>query len=448
MENDVHLKRALPVDAADPSDGKTGLIKTLARNLSRIGVDDRLLENEAKHVVFLNVVTLLVFVVAIPNVLLMATHLPATFASLIAFITHLVLIALTLFLNYQRRYLVARIFFSVVAALFLVLHTAMLGTESRFQFFLAISVFLMFYLFPAREKFWMYSMIALFGACFICAESLFPAGGLVGGIPMQVHAQLSTSNTVGVLFCALSMGGIGYATIKNAEAKFVREHERSEMLLRNILPASIAEQLKCGNGNIAESHSQVTILFVDIVGFTALSETMQPSALLRLLDDIFSELDDLTDKYQLEKIKTIGDSYMVVAGAPEQRPDHAEAIATMSLEIMHRFSKSKRLGQHALELRAGIHSGPVVAGVIGKKKFTYDIWGDSVNMAARLEAHGISGEIHVSAHVRDLLKDRFLLEERGLVDIRSKGQVITYLLKGHLCAPPERCLERNSGTVA
>jgi class 3 adenylate cyclase len=216
-----------------------------------------------------------------------------------------------------------------------------------------------------------------------------------------------------------------------AEAVAQHEHARSESLLANILPASIAERLKSNPHRIADSFSEATILFVDIVGFTKLSEAMTPEALVDLLNNVFSEIDDLTEKYALEKIKTIGDAYMVVAGAPKRRRDHAEAIAAMSLEIKDSVARLAAAGQYSLDFRIGIHSGPVVAGVIGKKKFSYDMWGDSVNTAARMEAHGIPGEIQVSAHFQDLLKDKFLFVERGLVDIKGKGELLTYLLKGH-----------------
>jgi adenylate cyclase len=215
-----------------------------------------------------------------------------------------------------------------------------------------------------------------------------------------------------------------------AEATAQFEHERSESLLANILPAPIAARLKSNPRSIADSFSEATILFVDIAGFTKLSELMTPEDLVDLLNKVFSEIDDLTEKYDLEKIKTIGDAYMVVAGAPERRPDHAEAIAAMSLEIKDSFAKLNIEGQHSLDFRIGIHSGPVVAGVIGKKKFSYDMWGDSVNTAARMESHGIPGEIHVSAEVQNLLKDKFVFVERGLVDIKGKGVLLTYLLKG------------------
>jgi class 3 adenylate cyclase len=290
-------------------------------------------------------------------------------------------------------------------------------------------------MFPPREKVWMYGLIAVFSICFVGCEIFSRGDGILTGIPDEYLLQLYYSNTVGVLFCALSMGGIGYATIRNADDNLALEHERSEALLRNILPGPIATRLKATPGVIADSFADATILFVDIVGFTKLSETMPPDALIALLNNVFSEIDDLTDQYALEKIKTIGDAYMVVAGAPERRPDHAEAMVAMSLELKERFAKLNRAGPHVLDFRIGIHSGPVVAGVIGKKKFSYDMWGDSVNTAARMESHGIPGEIQVSARVRDGLSHKFLFVERGLVELKGKGEVLAYLLKGRRVQP-------------
>jgi adenylate cyclase len=225
--------------------------------------------------------------------------------------------------------------------------------------------------------------------------------------------------------------------VVRAEAVAEREHERSERLLANILPPAVAARLKSeSHVVIADSFPNTTILFVDIVGSTRLAESMAPEALVELLNSIFSELDDLTEKYDLEKIKTIGDAYMVIAGAPKQRADHAEAMAAMSLEIRERFAKVNDAAQLALDFRIGIHSGTVVAGVIGKKKFSYDFWGDTVNTAARLEAHGLPGELQMSAHFRDLLKDKFQFVERGLVELKGKGQVPTFLLKGRWIDAP------------
>jgi adenylate cyclase len=244
---------------------------------------------------------------------------------------------------------------------------------------------------------------------------------------------------------------VSYALREAARAEAVaeREHERSERLLANILPPPIAARLKSeSNVVIADSCPNTTILFVDIVGSTRLAESMAPEALVELLNSIFSEIDDLTEKYDLEKIKTIGDAYMVVAGAPRQRADHAEAVAAMSLEIKERFAKVNKVARQTLDFRIGIHSGKVVAGVIGKKKFSYDLWGDAVNTAARLEAHGLPGEIQVSAHVRDLLVDKFWFVERGLVELKGKGQVQTFLLKGPrigVSPPSALCTDGSTG---
>ena len=399
------------------------------RRLSRIGVTDDLPVSEAKHIIFLNAVVLLALFIGIQNILLTAIYLPATHPVPIFMMIQVAAIVLTLFWNRSRRYLAARVWFSAVVALFLTLQTACFSTGSRFGLFLVICVFLMFYLFPRKEKLWMYLLIGIFSACFIATETAFRERGLFSDIPEPFALQEYYFNTIGVLFCALTMGGVGYLTIRNAEESLAREHERSESLLRNILPAAIAERLKASPGRIADSYADVTILFVDIVGFTRLAESMAPGALVDLLGGVFSEIDDLTEKYGLEKIKTIGDAYMVVAGAPDRRPDHAEAITAMSLEIKDRFAKRNRQGQSALSFRIGIHSGPVVAGVIGKKKFSYDLWGDSVNIAARMESQGVPGEIQVSAHVQELLKDKFLFVERGRIDVKGKGEILTYLVK-------------------
>jgi len=291
-------------------------------------------------------------------------------------------------------------------------------------------------LFVGTERIALASVMGLVAVLLIIALELF--------VPRSTGLQSDTAMFYNFVGTAIGCTGtllaiVFYALREAARAEAVAQHEhaRSESLLANILPATIAERLKSNPRRIADSFSEATILFVDIVGFTKLSEAMTPEALVDLLNNVFSEIDDLTEKYALEKIKTIGDAYMVVAGAPKQRRDHAEAIAAMSLEIKDSVARLAAARQYSLDFRIGIHSGPVVAGVIGKKKFSYDMWGDSVNTAARMEAHGIPGEIQVSAHFQDLLKDKFLFVERGLVDIKGKGELLTYLLKGHR---PGNCL--------
>ncbi len=205
---------------------------------------------------------------------------------------------------------------------------------------------------------------------------------------------------------------------------------RSERLLLNILPSTIATQLKSDTSTIAENFSEVTVLFADIVGFTQLSQTLSPIALVALLNQVFSEFDQLTDRYALEKIKTIGDAYMVVAGLPEHREDHASAIADMALDMQAAIAQLNRQTPYRLDIRVGIHTGPVVAGVIGLKKFAYDLWGDTVNMASRLESHGVPGKIQVSTSTYGCLKRHYHLQQRGTVDIKGKGPIETYWLLG------------------
>jgi class 3 adenylate cyclase len=205
------------------------------------------------------------------------------------------------------------------------------------------------------------------------------------------------------------------------------EHERSESLLRNMLPAPIAERLKRQTSAIADGFESVTVLFADIAGFTPMSERMAPADVVKLLNDVFSTFDEMAQRHGLEKIKTIGDAYMVVGGVPTQRSDHAVAVAEMALEMRAALS---RFGDGKLSLRIGIHSGPVVAGIIGTAKYSYDLWGDTVNTASRMESHGAPGEIHVSGAARDALGESFELAERGVVEIKGKGPMRTWWLRG------------------
>lgn len=224
---------------------------------------------------------------------------------------------------------------------------------------------------------------------------------------------------------------------KVAEAALQTEKEKSERLLLNILPATVAHRLKQRQDSdrtvgavIAESYEQTTILFADIVGFTPLAARMSPSELVDLLNQIFSTFDQLAAQRGLEKIKTIGDAYMAVGGVPLPRADHAEAIADMALEMQETVTRFKRDGNEPFQLRIGINTGPVIAGVIGIRKFIYDLWGDAVNVASRMEAQGMSGQIQVTATTYELLKDHYRLEERGLIEIKGKGEMMTYWLQG------------------
>jgi class 3 adenylate cyclase len=206
-------------------------------------------------------------------------------------------------------------------------------------------------------------------------------------------------------------------------------HRENQRLLLNVLPAKIAEKLKQQVGIIAERFDDVSVLFADIVGFTALSTRLSPTGLVELLNRMFSRFDELADQNGLEKIKTIGDSYMVAGGLIEPDPDHLAAMANMAM-AMH--ASIAELGDEfpGLSVRVGFHVGSVIAGVIGIRKFTYDVWGDTVNTASRLESHGVPGRIHVSDAVHQRLRGRFAFEARGVIELKGRGPMETWFLNG------------------
>ncbi len=206
------------------------------------------------------------------------------------------------------------------------------------------------------------------------------------------------------------------------------EKQTSERLLLNVLPQPIANRLKGGEHLIVDRFEAVTVLFADIVGFTALSARTDPEQLVTMLNELFSLFDRLAERHGLEKIKTIGDAYMVVAGIPEPVADHALRIARMAQDILDGVAAYAARTGTELGIRIGIHSGPVLAGVIGEKKFIYDLWGDTVNTASRMESHGVPGRVHLSAASAELVRGAYELEPRGEIDIKSKGKMHTYLL--------------------
>jgi adenylate cyclase len=251
--------------------------------------------------------------------------------------------------------------------------------------------------------------------------ALLPAGIILAFFVMNISGTMLGSFVL-----------LGYYVHQSelARAALAAERERSERLLLNVLPEPIAERLKAEEGVIAERHDAVTVLFADLVGFTEHTAGMPAEDLVRLLDEIFSTFDRLVDAEGLEKIKTIGDAYMVAGGLPEPRDDHAEAVARVALAMRREVAAIAGRGRDPwLKIRIGIDSGPVVAGVIGHRKFIYDIWGDTVNTASRMESHGLPGEIQVTSRLSVQLKDSFVLEPRGAIDVKGKGRMETFLLR-------------------
>ncbi|NVM20392.1 MAG: response regulator [Desulfobacterales bacterium] len=214
------------------------------------------------------------------------------------------------------------------------------------------------------------------------------------------------------------------------------EQERSEHLLLNILPKTIAERLKQGESTIADKFEDVTVLFADIVAFTTLCVHKRPAEVVELLNEIFSAFDLLTEEHGLEKIKTIGDSYMVAGGLTPPCRNSAEAIAEMALGIQKEIARFNEKSSEPLSIRTGIDTGPVLAGVIGRKRFIYDIWGNTVNTAHRMQSHGLPGCVQVTEATYDRLRSKYLFEERGAIEVKGKGKVVTYFLIGRAGGPP------------
>jgi class 3 adenylate cyclase len=275
---------------------------------------------------------------------------------------------------------------------------------------------------------------------FIGFASLVVVSGALDST-LAAHAP-DIPNAIVVSFFVLNLlgvAGVAFALLQY----FVRERERalaeSERLLLNVLPEPVAARLKADEGVIADACPSVTVLFADIVDFTPMSARMSPESLVALLDRVFAAWDELAARYGVEKIKTIGDAYMVAGGIPVARPDHAEAIAEMALAMQPAVVDCAAATGLPLAVRIGIDSGPVVAGVIGRAKFIYDLWGDTVNTASRMESHAASGTIQVSARAYDELRTKYEFESRGVIDVKGKGPMATYVLVGR--RTPDRVTE-------
>jgi class 3 adenylate cyclase len=249
-------------------------------------------------------------------------------------------------------------------------------------------------------------------------------------VPVWFTTAMLALNVVGtgsVAFTVLAT----FATQRNDALTALRaEQERSEALLTNVLPGSIAERLKATTGSIADHVESASILFADVVNFTPLAQRLSPAELVGTLDQLFSHFDTLVERHGLEKIKTIGDCYMAAAGVPDPCPDHARRAALLALDIRAAVAAPTTVGRETLEMRIGINSGPVTAGVIGRKRFLYDLWGDAVNTASRMESNGTPGEIQITRATYESLKDEFVCTRRGTIPVKGKGEMETWYLVG------------------
>ena len=407
------------------------MLKRYWSRLIGIGIDRQTPATETRQVVFLNAVVLLVLILVTQNLAFgLIYQVPASL--LLLFVAHGLFIGIVLLWNKLRLYLLARVWFAVAATLFLSTYQVLMGTASRWDVFLVVCVFLQCLMFPATQRRWMFAVMIFTGICFFAVNFILPVPpkGLMQGLSYNYWAMGKAGNLAGFLFCGIAMGSVAFQVINRAERNLAIERDRSDRLLTNILPVPIAERLKQSHALIAESFDETTVLFADIVGFTHYTQTVNPTALITLLNSVFTQFDDLSQKHRAEKIKTIGDAYMAVAGVPTRSSNHAEQMAAMALDMLQVIEQHNNETGQSLQIRIGLHSGPVVAGVIGKQKFAYDLWGDTVNTASRMESHGVPGEIQVTPETHALLNASHHFEERGLIDIKNKGPIKVFLLKG------------------
>jgi adenylate cyclase len=340
-----------------------------------------------------------------------------------------VVMALPLVWNARGAYRVARICIMTAVNLQILLACIFAGRELGFQAYFYVFPPVTLLLMPGRvDRIARWVLAAASPLFYLFVEHHPAAASGLMHVPAMAQAPIRAVSTVLTFATLVFVVYLFYVDTLRAGNALSLEHERSESLLRNILPASIAKRLKSQRGSIADGFAEVSVLFADLVGFTELSGRMLPADLVQLLNRVFSEFDDLTERRGLEKIKTIGDAYMVAAGLPEPRPDHAHAVARFAFDMLAVVERINRESGQRLALRIGIHTGPVVAGVIGKRKFIYDLWGDTVNIASRMESHGVPGEIQVTAEVARRIGDEFELSEERAVQIKGKGEMLTRML--------------------
>ncbi len=309
-----------------------------------------------------------------------------------------------------------------------------IGTDSGLQFYYIVSASLAVLVLGVEHLVMASVVVAIGAGLTIASQFLVPGDTLIQPRwAVEFGFVLTTISA-----CVMIFATVYYAMreVSRAEAAMEVEYGRSEALLANILPATVATRLKDpAHGVIADRYEDASILFADIAGFTERASHMPPADLVRFLDRLYTTFDRLVDKHGLEKIKTTGDSYMVVSGVPQPRADHIEALAALAIDMSRAVGDLRDPTGRPVPLRMGMASGPVVAGVVGARRFFYDVWGDAVNVASRMESTDPEGRIQVPQNVYERLRDRFELEERGDVEIKGKGLMHTWYLVGRKPLP-------------
>ena len=407
------------------------MMRDLWSKLIRIGIHPGLTPLEIKYIRATNgiaIITPITVLSFLPNLI---QFLPATKLLLLNLLLSILQYLFILYFTKKRLYTFAKTYMLLSAAFNVVVASLLLGGDMNFHFYLLAVLAVGYFIYSSSEKKHQFYITIFLSLIFISLEIWFSFHGGFLEFPSEFLVLSRINNNIGLLILISVLLYVISMSYTQSELDLEEERKKNELLLHNILPVPIANRLKVSHDSIAEGFQSATILFADIVGFTTLAESKTPEEVIGILNEIFSEFDQLVDETNLEKIKTIGDAYMVASGLPLESPDHAKLIAWLALKMRESLSKFNQNSGQKLEIRIGIHSGPVVAGVIGKKKFTYDVWGDTVNTASRMESHGIPGKIQISEKTFSILKDDFECMERGLIEIKGKGFMKTYILMGY-----------------
>jgi adenylate cyclase len=403
-------------------------MKRFLKAIIQAGVHPEMSVREARFIQACNIVAIVTVawvLLVIPTVF---PFLPAVRNVVISSAACGLALCLVPVLNGYGLYRTAQIYAATIAMCTVTFNALQFGHAAWNHLLLLAGILVSFYY---VESLYVLIWITAFGLClFAGVEGWYASGrqGLLEGIaPDQFFASVKNTSVYSLVALTIGFAYYNRALLISTQRALDEESARSEALLLNILPKSIAERLKSSPQLIADRIPEASIVFADLVGFTEMSRKMDAGRVVGMLNEIFLGFDRAAKRLGLEKIKTIGDAYMVVAGVPEPRADHVHAAAEMALAMqMHVEALFSR--HPDLRLRIGIHTGTVVAGVIGENKFSYDLWGDNVNIASRMESHGLPGRIHVSEAFVRAASDRWQFEARGLIDIKGQGPMNTYFL--------------------
>ncbi|MGM0588566.1 MAG: adenylate/guanylate cyclase domain-containing protein [Bacteroidota bacterium] len=405
-------------------------IKQFLNRYQNFGITENLPDGEARFVQALNGMVLIVTGLLWLQLPFVLELLPDTRYILASFLIWPILWQLVPYLHQRGNYTAARLYYCISSLILITFNAVQLGPETENHLFMVALILSAFIIFPPRNVRWLVLVVVLSTAALVGLEWFY---GIYGGLvdfPAEFVTMTRWSSMSAMFLIVLAITIYHYRVVDDAEQKLKLEHQRSERLLLNILPASIAIRLKKNEAPIADRIEDATILFADLVGFTEMAGRMPHERVVEILDQLFTEFDQMCGRYGLEKIKTIGDAYMVAGGIPQAKAGHHDAVASFALEMREYIRNSPITETPGLGIRIGIHCGPVVAGVICETKFAYDVWGDTVNTASRMESNGLPNKIQVSADFHNRTRQAFSYTSRGIQQIKGKGELKTYILEG------------------